>query len=266
MPAPELRPNGTSAPAHADSVDWELVAYRTHVRAPAIIPAPVKRNWMSDTPAAFATRCLPMLIANQSGWFLLNTQRVSLEWNGGVHKSDLTITYAEEASSPRWVVSCFGNGIVTWTIPILFRVRENFNLWVRGPSNLPKAAIYPLEGIVEADWSVATFTMNWQLTSPGMPVVFEQDEPFCMIVPIRRGDVERFAPVSAPIDTNAALDARYQEWCRVRHEFRAVRETNEFQLDYTRGRIGDQRATSHQTRLRVRPFRALEQKREPDFG
>ena len=50
--------------------------------------------------------------------------------------------------------------------------------------------------MIETDWSVATFTMNWKLTRPHWPVTFEIGEPICMVVPQRRGELESFHPQS----------------------------------------------------------------------
>jgi hypothetical protein len=39
---------------------------------------------------------------------------------------------------------------------------------------MPKDGLAPLEGIVEADWAVVPFTMNWKLIRT-VPVGFEAD-------------------------------------------------------------------------------------------
>ena len=55
------------------------------------------------------------------------------------------------------------------------------------PLNEPKDGLQPLTGIIETDWAPFTFTMNWKFTRKLAPVAFEQDEPFCMIFPVKRG-------------------------------------------------------------------------------
>lgn len=37
---------------------------------------------MNNTDAGFANRCLPRLIANQWGWFILSVRKIELIWNG----------------------------------------------------------------------------------------------------------------------------------------------------------------------------------------
>jgi hypothetical protein len=123
---------------------------------------------MQATNERFANRCLPLLIANQAGWFLLNSHPIRVTWDGGNELSNLQVEYLK-GFPPYPAVSHFGHGIVTWTIPYLFRTPPGYNLLVRGPSNWPKDGAHALEGIVETDWSVATFTMNWMLTRPNQP-------------------------------------------------------------------------------------------------
>jgi hypothetical protein len=115
-----------------------LIAYRIEVRASyELTPANVDRAWMGATPQGFAKRCLPLLMANQAGWFILNEHDVCVTWNGSEDRSAVKITLVDgmEGGGP---ISHFGSGIVTWEFPFLFRTPPGWNLLVRGPSNLPK--------------------------------------------------------------------------------------------------------------------------------
>ena len=38
-----------------------------------LIAAPADRDWMDATPNRFANRCLPLRIAAQAGWFVVNS-------------------------------------------------------------------------------------------------------------------------------------------------------------------------------------------------
>ena len=46
----------------------KLICHPLSGDAPPIRPASQKRQWMDDTPEAFAYRCLPLVVANQHGW------------------------------------------------------------------------------------------------------------------------------------------------------------------------------------------------------
>jgi hypothetical protein len=239
-----------------------LIAYNVApwVNMP-LVPAPQGRDWMAATDRRFANRCLPMLIANQCGWLILNSHKVQAVWNGGVLPADIALTtLAGEGASP--VSTHFGYGILTWTVPYLFRTPPDWNLWARGPANLPKDGVQALEGVVETDWSVATFTMNWKMTRPGHAVTFDVGEPVCLLVPQRRGELEAFHPYTVPISDDPELRARYEHWMQGRGEFNAALPDPEsdaarrgWQKDYFQGRDPrGRRAPRHQSRLALRPF------------
>lgn len=242
----------------------ELLAYRLTPTTDDedLWPAPGTRVWMERSPNKFANRCLPLLIANQSGWLLINTETVRLTWNGGDSTSDVVIDYDGDLP-PLPAASHFGLGIVTWNLPYFFRTSPGWNLLVRGPANCPKDGIYPLEGVVETDWTDATFTMNWQLTRPGLTVTFERGEPLCMLVPQRRHDLERFRPAFRRLSDEPEVEAATQRWATSRERFLddlahegTDARSRRWQRDYFEGRDvdTDERHAEHQTKLRLRPF------------
>jgi hypothetical protein len=180
----------------------ELIAYATDLVKAAtmpIVPAPSKRDWIERLPERFGNRCLPMLLANSSGWWILNNRKFSVVWDGGPRMEDLRITYEPmERPPPQCVFTHFGAGIVTIPVPWRFKTPAGYDLLARGPANMPKDGIQALEGLIETDWSAVTFTMNWQLTRPSQRVWFEQGEPICMVVPQKRGELESFEPKWMP--------------------------------------------------------------------
>ena len=60
-----------------------LVGFQLSPNAGRLVKAGSDRDWMEATPVRFAYRCLPMVIANQHGWLLLNRRKISVIWNGG---------------------------------------------------------------------------------------------------------------------------------------------------------------------------------------
>jgi len=158
----------------------------------------------------------------------------------------------------------FGNGILTWHLPILFRTPPGYNLLARGPANHPKDAVSPLEGVIETDWASSSFSMSWKMTRKMMPVRFEVDEPICMIVPQRRGELEHFAPEIRRIDSDETVRRKHEYFLRSRGELGLAQaatnvstgEKVPWQGDYTRGRHadGEPGPADHQTRLHLRPF------------
>ena len=188
-----------------------LIAYSLAPRRPGLVTAPPDRDWMDATPKRFAYRCLPMVIANQAGWLILNRHKLAATWNGGVEPNALNIQF-QGGQNPRDAVSIFGCGILTFMVGYLFRTPPGYNIHVRGPANSPKDGIAALEGIVESDWTEATFTMNWKLTRANHPVVFEENEPIAMVTPMLRHQLERFQPEIRSISDDPALAALHREW------------------------------------------------------
>jgi hypothetical protein len=212
-----------------------------------LIPSPKDRPWMDATPSRYAYRCLPLLIANQNGWLVCTPEDVEAVWDGGNSPAALDIRCEGEVA-----LSHFGFGILTWRVPYLFRTPPGFNLYVHGPPNYPKAGLSPLEGIVETDWAVASFTFNWQLTDPGRTVGWRAGEPVCMVTPLRRGEVEEFEPAIKSLDDNPDLKAQYETWQESRDTF-LQQPPETWQRDYMLGTSpGGPKAPAHQTKLAVK--------------
>jgi hypothetical protein len=251
----------------SDGAARPLIGFITRENAPQIAPAPIGRAWMqqmSEARIGWPNRCLPMLIANQSGWELRNPSAFTATWMGQEHGADVLIAPDKRDAGQLLPLSHFGSGILTWNLPLLFRTPPGYNLLVRGPANYPKDGVCPLEGIVETDWASASFSMSWKLTRKHMPVRFEIDEPICMIVPQRRADLEEFAPELRPIESDQDLQRKYELFRHSRNPAKQAEqvarmntgEDVEWQADYTRGRHPDGEAgiTDHQTRRHLRSF------------
>lgn len=244
-----------------------LIGFITRDNPPQITPAPIARAWMSkmsETRKGWPNRCLPMRVANQSGWVVLNQCAFTATWFGEENGVDVLIQPDKRGSEQFLPLSHFGYGTLTWNLPLLFRTPPGYNLLVRGPANYPKDGVCPLEGIVETDWTSASFSMSWKLTRKHTPVRFEVDEPICMIVPQRRAELEEFVPELRRIDSDEDLQRAHQTFLRSRDAAKqmeqatrvAAGEPVDWQSDYTRGRHigGEPGALDHQTRRELRSF------------
>lgn len=252
----------------ADSAAPTLTAYKLDPSPLPIIPAPADRAWMEDTRytrgatsgRGWANRCLPLRVANQNGWLILNDRDFTVTWLGLLHPDSLLIEYPGERA--RYAMSAFGHGILTFVIPYLFRTPNGWNLVVRGPTNWVKDGIAPLDGLVETDWAVASFTMNWKLTRAFHPVSFAAGEPVAMILPQRRHEVESFAAEIRPIESEPELHQGHQAWSAARGELYRQRgedpyrdDVPEWQKHYMLGTSpGGASAREHQVKLDVKGF------------
>ncbi|MCR0982137.1 DUF6065 family protein [Roseomonas populi] len=242
-----------------DAPPLRLTAHALNASPPRLRAAPTRRDWMDATPQGFANRCLPLTIANAHGWEVVTEGSFEAVWNGGPDPADIAIR-TERPGRPT-PVSHFGAGVLTFHIDLLFRTDPGISLWVSGPTNLPKDGIAPLTGIVETDWSPATFTMNWRFTRPRHPVRFAAGEPVCLLFPIPRDLIARVVPITRPIAAEPELQEAYGAWSKSRSAFNAglkepgsAARAEGWQRGYHRGRIGEAASDDHLTRIRPRDF------------
>ncbi len=245
-----------------DTDTQPLIAYTLHPDQSADVfpePAPIAREWMDNAHQRHPYRCLPLVIANQCGWVLRCPVSFSAYWYGGAAKEDLELRFDQPDNR---ILSHFGSGVITFTVPFLFRTPPGINLWVKGPANWVKDGVQALEGVVEADWIASTFTMNWKMTRVCEWVRFEKDEPFCMLVPVPRVLIETLVPRVESIGANPELETQYRKWEASRSGFLVGLTSRDpeavargWQKDYFQGRTPDgKEVDSHQTRLNVKEF------------
>lgn len=198
-----------------------------------------------------------MSVANESGWVLLNRSAFEAVWDGEEGPEGVTVTFDETQTSRRGrVASHFGHGVLSFHIPYIFRTPPDYHLLVRGPANWPKDGICALEGWVESDWSFANFGMSWKFTRPNWPVRFEAEEPFSMVVPQRRGDLETFQPEIRAIASDAEMSEELATFGRqseevlirrfvAKHVPQHARYANDWPRNYYKGLTPSGRAVPH---------------------
>ena len=238
-----------------------ITAYEAVESPMPLAEAERSRGWIEALPERFAYRCLPLAMANQIGWEILNPVPFTARWNGRNGLDAIEIRFHE--TSTDLVGSHFGHGILTFTSGYLFRTTKAHNLWVKGPANRPKDGIAPLEGLIETDWAPYTFTMNWQFTRRRVKVTFGKDEPIACILPYPRHYAGKFDPEIRNLNEEPKLYAQYVAWRDARLGFNealkdkgseAVRQG--WQRSYMKGE--DQYGNTfagHQTKVQMKPFR-----------
>jgi hypothetical protein len=239
----------------------QITAYEVVEQPLRLRTAERSRDWIEALPARFGYRCLPLAIANQVGWEILNRAAFTARWNGKDGLDAIDIRFHGEASP--LVGSHFGHGILTFNSGYLFRTTKAHNIYVKGPANSPKDGIAPLEGIIETDWAPFTFTMNWQFTRKRNKVTFEIDEPIACILPYPRHYAAKFEPEIRNINENAKLYDQYTGWREDRLRFNdALKDEGSdaqkegWQRSYMKGE--DQTGNSfagHQTKVMMKAFR-----------
>lgn len=207
----------------ADQAPFGFVGFTTTDESDWVIePAPIQRDWM-EANDRFAYKCLPLTIANTAGWVIYSPVAFTAIWNGGQNKADVNL-YLEDPTGRhrKSIVSHFGGGIFTVQIPWLFQTqKERLSLTVRGLPNYFKRNAHPCEGRVEIDWLPFTFTMNWKIMEPHVPVAFAKGDPICFIEFCQLDYLEAAVPAIRPLADYPALQADYNEWHKSRSRFNA---------------------------------------------
>ncbi len=179
---------------------------------------------MDKTPGAFAYHCLPLVMANSLGWFVINDVPCEMEWDGTEPSSRPArsgpteeLTENQKHFLPS---SHFGSGVVTFHAEFMFWTEQKISLITKGPANMPKHGIQSLEGVIETDWLPYPFTMNWKMTAKNTRVRFERGEPIAQIIPYPAGPDQRDRagnPLAA--GTIPELFAKYEDYRKKRTVF-----------------------------------------------
>ncbi len=242
----------------------KLTCYSIDAPAPQIVPGRPDRAWMDAFADRHPYRCLPLMMANTTGWELLSPCAFTASWTGGPRLEDVRLDADDGFPAlDRVVTSHFARGVVTFHTGYLFRTEPSWDLWCGGAPNHLKDGLQPLSAIVETDWLPFPFTMNWRFTRPGL-VSFEKDEPFCFIMPVPHASVDQFEPVVKKLADEPALQAEYEAWRESRNTFlqgladrdpQALRQG--WQRHYFKGETpsGEKPADTHINRRRLKPPR-----------
>jgi hypothetical protein len=234
---------------------------------PEIVPGRQNRAWMDHFAERHPYRCLPLNMANTSGWEILCPIAFTAEWNGGNHQQDIRITPDPGYAAYQHTVSShFSHGVLTFHPGYLFRTPPGWSMWVMGPPNHVKDGIQALSGVVETDWLPFPFTMNWLFTRPGK-VRWEKGEPFCFITLLEDKTLHDIQPVIRQMDRNPELRHQYEVWEKHRSEFnqRIFRQDPEatkqaWQRYYFKGEFPEEVAPRREDHVNKRRLKA------PKFG
>ncbi len=194
-----------------------------------IVPGHFQRDWMGKTQDRHAYRCLPMTVANCSGWELLSPCSFEASWDGQDNMTSISLRVLDGyAHLDTLASSHFGHGILSIRPGYVFVTDPGWGVIVRGAPNFPKDGIHPLEGLVETDWLPFSFTMNWKFTRPGT-VRFDKGDPLAFVVPTPHRLLDDIQPEIHNLNDDPDLYRRYAEWREKRDEF--IRKLSDWDPD-----------------------------------
>jgi hypothetical protein len=240
----------------------KLIAYQSYqYNCQKLVPAARTRDWMDKTPDSFAYHCLPLVMANSLGWFVINDIPCEMEWDGSEPSSGLKVWATEDLTDVQkhfLPTSHFGSGVITFHAEFMFATEEKVSLITKGPANMPKHGIQSLEGVVETDWLPYPFTMNWKMTAKNTRVRFERGEPIAQIIPYPSDLLSTVEPEIRSLESNPELAAKYEDYRKKRSVFneKFKYDGEKRQKYYVRGEdsLGNKYSESHRTDWKQKPF------------
>ncbi len=251
-PRASAKPPGLGTP--------ELTCYPLWPDPPPLVPGRPERLWMDMTSERYAYRCIPLSMANTSGWEIQLPFGFEASWDGGYGLNAIQLRSADPRLS-HMVTSHFGHGVITFHTGWLMRTSPGWAIWARGAPNVVKDGIAPLDGLVETDWLPFPFTMNWRFTRPGA-VGFSAGDPFCFVTLAPHGGLDAVEPRIAQLEDDAKLKAAYDAWTASRTDFGKRLSEQEsgavaekWQRTYVQGRGGveDGVPVYHLAKRRLKP-------------
>lgn len=207
-------------------------------------------------------RCLPLVIANTTGWEIRAPSPFRASWNGDPGRHVLIESPLQLApnSHEYFVTSLFGGGTITIHPGWLFQTEPGWDLWVSGAPNFLKHGIQALTGVVETSWLPFPFTMNWRFTAPGS-VEFAAGDPLCFITPISHAEIDICQPIVKRLEDEPETKEKVEAWRAGREKFiadaAAGKAKDEWGRYYFKGEYPDGSAgpTDHINRRRLKPLR-----------
>lgn len=148
---------------------------KTHQNPPPIKQSRIKRDWMDATYNKHAYQCLPLTVANVSGWELILEQEVVVQWDGG---NTVPKVLKGEMYNNRAVTQPSIIGIMSFTVGWAFNTEDGYSTWIGGSPNYFVDGAVPLTASIPSYWWPDEFNMNWKITKIGEPVIFPAGMPF----------------------------------------------------------------------------------------
>ena len=215
----------------------------------------MKRSWMNEVIGTNAYQCVPMNIANQSGWVVLNPAEFCAVWDGGPTNESLQVHYHEDPKI-NYAQSHLHNGTLTVVPDFIIRTPEGISTLISGAPNHPQPHLTPLQAIVETDWLPFTFTYNFKFNLPG-EVIFKKGDPLFVFAPVKRGEIEQYNVSMKPIKSNMDLHDEYFKYQDTRNE--VIDNNGPFQKFYAKGRSATRQyeIKNHQTQLKLNDVKIL---------
>ena len=244
----------------------KLTCYQVDPQPAEMVPGAPDREWMDGFADRHPYRCLPLVVANTTGWALLSPVQFTATWTGGPRIEDIRLDPDDDtprALLDRWAVSHFSGGVLTFHTGWLFRTEPGWDLWAGGPPNHDQGRHPAARGrgrdllaAVSVHDELAFHAAGHDLVQEGRAVLF--------YYPLPHASVDQFEPVVKRLAAEPELVAEYEAWRKSREDFLVGLDANDpevvrqgWQRHYFRGQkpSGAAPVDTHIHRRRLKPPR-----------
>ena len=171
---------------------------RTHPGAPEIRQSRLKRDWMDETYNKHAYQCLPMTVANVSGWELVLPHDVVVTWDDRL--STARVIEGEFTKSGWHLVQNSITGMVSFALGYSIRTEPGIHIALSGSPNFYLDGAFPLAATVPTDWWPDEVNMNWAITKTNTEILFPAGMPYA------------FFTICRPLDLSEAIFTTSNMW------------------------------------------------------
>ena len=142
---------------------------------------------MDDTYNKHAYQCLPMTVANVSGWELVLDEDLVVIWEGG---NTVVKVLSGGTQKDRQVAHPSMIGIISLSTGWAINTEEGYATWVTGSPNYFIDGAVPLAATIPSSWWPDEVQMNWKITKVNEPVTFPAGTPYCFFTIYPEGLLE----------------------------------------------------------------------------
>lgn len=144
-----------------------------------------------------AYRCLPLVVGSQYGFTVHTEFDLDFFWTGEADPDALIINHNASEEMLPIVENRFGNGILTFLVPVTLRTPPGVNLFTINPPNeiLPNLTV--ISAAIETDNLRRNFTFNLKVQEPNIMVHLPKGTAISGFIPIPRNFADDFKLVDA---------------------------------------------------------------------
>lgn len=172
-----------------------------------------------------ATACLPMSIANQTGFAIVSLSDFTMRWDGGHEPSSVSITCDDKVvegfyghgedhvyGNAKQMLAPFYSGMISIKHDFFLRTPLGVNLFVtQVPNNFIPATV-PVSAMIETDNAVRDWVFNLKITVPNIDIHIKKGDPLIGLIPVPRFFSDSFELKSAyDIFDNETLKTTFKE-------------------------------------------------------